>query len=665
MTPHCPGPLVSAGGHLDSTTPRPARALTRLLTAGLALALVAGPGAGVALASPLSPTAPDGTPSAGQPWSAPAQSVPTAPVATATPAAPARSTAPGTSLPQASTPLTEAQRAATVRTGIDLAALKKEQGANGGYLGKSVKARQTTTGTQPRSLNQTAPSTTTTAGTVANHWVPDGGVLGMDVSGWQGNVNWSSAWSLGSRFAYVKASEGNYQINDYFAQQYNGASSIGMIRGAYHFALPGVSSGAAQAATFVASGGGWSGDGKTLPPLLDIEYNGYASLGNACYNLTPAQMVSWIKDFSNTVKARTGRVPAIYTTTDWWIKCTGNSTAFSDNPLHIAAYSTWVGNMPASWSTFSIWQFSSDGPFAGDSNQWNGTYAQLQTFARGAVAAPATPVVTAPVPAAPAPAPAPVVSGPSIKSAADVVAVDSAGVLWNYPAVNGKGALGARYRVGSGWGGTRSVTVIDWNNDGYFDLLGQWKTGALTLYTGRATGGFNASRTLLPSGLAGSQLTVGYWIAASALPQVLARNGNGTLDLYSPTSTGGLEFSGRIGSGWAGLDLTMADFDGDGYQDLLARRGNGDLALYRSKGKGTFVNETRRVVGRGWGSFSSMTITSGFTTATSTGINARRTDGTLQHYPMTGTGGWGTRTQIGNGGWNSLLIAGGENLRAR
>ncbi|MEH0111008.1 GH25 family lysozyme [Tersicoccus sp. MR15.9] len=660
MTLHCNERLVSAGGHSDSTTPRPNRAITRLLTAGLALALVVGPGAGVALASPLSPTAPDGTPSAGKPWIAPAQPVQASTPTTTATAAP-RSTAPGTSLPQAIVPLTDAQRAATLHAGTDLAALKTQQGTKGGYMGQSLKGSAATTGTQPRSLSQTSPSGATTSGTVNNRWVPDGGVLGMDVSGWQGNVDWASSWKLGSRFAYVKATEGNYQVNDYFAQQYNGASSVGMIRGAYHFALPGVTSGASQAATFVANGGGWSGDGKTLPPLLDIEYNPYSTVakGNICYGLSWSQMVSWIKDFSNTVNAKTGRVPAIYTTTDWWSQCTGNSTAFSDNPLHIAAYSTAVGPMPASWSTYSIWQFAdAAGPYPGDSDQWNGSLSQLQTFARGAVAAPATPVVTAP-----APAPTPVVTGPSITSAADVVAADSSGSLWNYPAVGGR--LGSRYRIGSGWGGTRSVTVIDWNNDGYFDLLAQWRTGALTLYTGRATGGFNAARTLVPSGLAGSQLTVGYWIAASALPQVIARNANGTLDLWSPTTSGGLEFTRRIGAGWGGMDLTMADFDGDGYQDILARRTNGDLALYRSKGTGGFVNETRRIVGRGWGGFTSLSITSGFTTATSTGINARRTDGTLQHYPMTGTGGWGTRTQIGNGGWNPFTIAGGETIPAR
>src|SRR3954469_22984504 len=109
-----------------------------------------------------------------------------------------------------------------------------------------------------------------------------GVVYGMDVSGYQGNVAWSTAYANGARFAYVKATEGTTYTNPYFAQQYNGSYNVGMIRGAYHFAHPNSSSGTTQADYFAAHGGGWSGDGKTLPPALDIEYN---PSGAECYGL--------------------------------------------------------------------------------------------------------------------------------------------------------------------------------------------------------------------------------------------------------------------------------------------------------------------------------------------------------------------------------------------
>ncbi len=125
-------------------------------------------------------------------------------------------------------------------------------------------------------------------------------VYGIDVSGHQGNVDWAYYWGQGKRFAWVKATEGTYYTNPYFAQQYNGSYNQGFIRGAYHFATPNMSSGADQANYFSDHGGGWSADGKTLPGALDMEYNPY---GDTCYGLSPSEMTAWIKDFSDTYRA--------------------------------------------------------------------------------------------------------------------------------------------------------------------------------------------------------------------------------------------------------------------------------------------------------------------------------------------------------------------------
>src|SRR5262249_59689612 len=56
------------------------------------------------------------------------------------------------------------------------------------------------------------------------------GVPGMDVSSWQGNVNWTAAWNNGARFAYVQATEGTGYTNPYFTQQHNGSYNVGIIR---------------------------------------------------------------------------------------------------------------------------------------------------------------------------------------------------------------------------------------------------------------------------------------------------------------------------------------------------------------------------------------------------------------------------------------------------
>ncbi|GEC09969.1 hydrolase [Streptomyces spinoverrucosus] len=204
---------------------------------------------------------------------------------------------------------------------------------------------------------------------------------GVDVSSHQGNVAWQSLWDSGVRWAYVKATEGTYYENPYFAQQYNGSYNVGMIRGAYHFATPDTTSGAAQANFFVDNGGGWSRDGKTLPGALDIEWNPY---GATCYGKTQSQMVSWIRDFLNTYKARTGRDAVIYTATSWWTQCTGNYSGFgAGNPLWIARYASTVGTLPAGWSYYTMWQYTSTGPIVGDHDRFNGAYDRLQALALG------------------------------------------------------------------------------------------------------------------------------------------------------------------------------------------------------------------------------------------------------------------------------------------
>ncbi|WP_235835659.1 MULTISPECIES: lysozyme [Arthrobacter] len=218
--------------------------------------------------------------------------------------------------------------------------------------------------------------------TAQSTWTPPFGIQGLDVSSYQPSVDWQGQWNMGARFAYVKATEGNYYTSPTYASQYSGARSVGMIRGAYHFAIPSWSSGADQANYFVQNGGGWSSDGATMPPVLDIEYAPSYVGTNSCYGMSPSAMISWIHNFGDTVRSLTGRYPMIYSTTDWWQTCTGDATGFSDYPLWIASYTTNTAiGTPTNWSTFSVWQYSSTGPFAGDSNVWNGDYASLQMFA--------------------------------------------------------------------------------------------------------------------------------------------------------------------------------------------------------------------------------------------------------------------------------------------
>jgi GH25 family lysozyme M1 (1,4-beta-N-acetylmuramidase) len=194
-----------------------------------------------------------------------------------------------------------------------------------------------------------------------------GNPLGDDVSNHQFAVDFNAVKSGGGSFAYVKATEGSSTIDGYFGTNYANAYNAGLIRGAYHFALPYESSGTAQADFFVNNGGGWSPDGKTLPPAIDVEYNPYQNGLNTCYNLSSAAWVSWLQAFSTEVHARTSRYPVIYSTADYWNTCLGNTTAFNaTSPLWIACFNCSTGS-----------------PFPGDNDVFNGTSAQLTALALG------------------------------------------------------------------------------------------------------------------------------------------------------------------------------------------------------------------------------------------------------------------------------------------
>jgi GH25 family lysozyme M1 (1,4-beta-N-acetylmuramidase) len=211
------------------------------------------------------------------------------------------------------------------------------------------------------------------------------GVQGIDVSHWQGAINWGAARNAGIQFAWIKATEGTSYEDSRFNSNYVGAYNAGVIRGAYHFARPNVSSGGAQANFFASNGGAWSRDNLTLPGVLDIEHNPYGSM---CYGKSTTQMRNWIADFYNTYKARTGRDVVIYTTASWWNTCTGRWTGmYSKAPLWVAHWTSASSpSIPSGFPTWTVWQYTSTGSVSGvagnvDRNKFNGSRSRLLALA--------------------------------------------------------------------------------------------------------------------------------------------------------------------------------------------------------------------------------------------------------------------------------------------
>ena len=205
-------------------------------------------------------------------------------------------------------------------------------------------------------------------------------LAGFDISASQGVPDFAAAKAAGAVFAFVKDTAGvGYQNPNYLAQ-FRAAKAAGLLRAAYHYARPDKSSGADQAVYLHSHDGKWFSDGATLPPALDMENTPGAA---PCYGLSPQAMVAWIQDFSNTLKARTGHRPIIYTTALWWQACTGNSTAFAaDHVLWLARYNTAPGVVPGGWSA-GFWQSAVTGPLPGNQDSYFGTVQQLRALTTG------------------------------------------------------------------------------------------------------------------------------------------------------------------------------------------------------------------------------------------------------------------------------------------
>jgi GH25 family lysozyme M1 (1,4-beta-N-acetylmuramidase) len=202
---------------------------------------------------------------------------------------------------------------------------------------------------------------------------------GIDVSHYQGAINWTAVRNAGIRFAFIKATEGTSYLDPRFDTNYVAAYNAGVIRGAYHFARPAASSGAAQADFLANNGGAWSADSRTLPAALDLEAG--------CHGLSQSAMRGWIQSFLDRYRARTGRHAVIYTTTSWWSTCTGNwSGPWSTSPLWIARWASSPGTLPAGAPFWSFWQYTSTGSVPGisgnvDRDYWNGSIDRLIALA--------------------------------------------------------------------------------------------------------------------------------------------------------------------------------------------------------------------------------------------------------------------------------------------
>ncbi|AUI51956.1 S8 family serine peptidase [Arthrobacter crystallopoietes] len=247
-------------------------------------------------------------------------------------------------------------------------------------------------------------------------------------------------------------------------------------------------------------------------------------------------------------------------------------------------------------------------------------------------------------------------ASPSIASQGEIVAFDSSGRLWNY-GHSGNGAT--RVLIGaSGWTAMDEIHTVDWNADGFIDIIAQAKSGKLYYYQAKRDGDF-IRHTIGSSGWAPYDLTVTKWRTGDKYPVVIAKNSS-TGRLYVYPNDSGTWLSPRYllgSSGWSDYTLTAMDWDRDGQKDVVAKTPAGQLKLYRGNGAGTFISETRTVVGRsGWNSMSNIVTSNGYAGEGTAGLIARDSGGRLWYYQANKSS-WAPRELVGTGWWSYTVAA--------
>ena len=195
---------------------------------------------------------------------------------------------------------------------------------------------------------------------------------GVDVSEYQGAVDWSAVVGSGRRFAIARVGDGTF-LDPTFDRNWQQIAAGGLIRGVYQFFEP--SEDPVTQANIVISKVGTLGPGD-LPPVLDVEVTGGQSAATIDSNIG-----TWVTH----VRSATGRNPLIYTSPGFWDGSVGGQTFATD--LWVAHWNVASpGTLPTGWSNWRLWQYSDVGQVPGitgnvDLDRFNGALTDLEAYA--------------------------------------------------------------------------------------------------------------------------------------------------------------------------------------------------------------------------------------------------------------------------------------------
>lgn len=209
-------------------------------------------------------------------------------------------------------------------------------------------------------------------------------IKGVDVSRYQGPVDWEAIASAGIRFAAARATIGNYYTDPTFGANWRGIKSAGIFRTAYHVLRPD-NSAQSQMDLFLLA---LEGEPSDMPLALDVEI---VKSGEDDDPFPPAQINSRVLQCAQILEKETDRKPIFYTAV--WV--VNHMLLDGKPPDFLGDYDLWVANyeveepiLPAGWSKWRIWQYTQKGEPIGmpeasalDYNYFNGTEEDLADYA--------------------------------------------------------------------------------------------------------------------------------------------------------------------------------------------------------------------------------------------------------------------------------------------
>jgi lysozyme len=212
-------------------------------------------------------------------------------------------------------------------------------------------------------------------------------IRGIDVSVYQGNINWAEVAKSGVVFVKIRAS---YGVTDdtSFAANWSGAKGAGVIRGPYHYFIP-TDDVQSQVDVFVkAVGSLQAGD---LPPALDLEDP------SAWTSIAQADRLPLVLKWLTAVEAALGVKPEVYLDLNFISQVFGDATALGAYGLWLAFYSSASSpTLPSQWTTWRFWQWSDTTTVPGitgdvDGDRFSGTLAELVALGFSASASASSP----------------------------------------------------------------------------------------------------------------------------------------------------------------------------------------------------------------------------------------------------------------------------------